>query len=126
MDITLVKAYPPGTRIVCYDTDFGPYYGRVVVCLCKRHTWQPELHGRECGCGVPAAQCPRPTHVRWDDGNESHEGHYVAPAALEERAPLMRPVPYRSGEAAIYTLEYLIRREGNAYGTILYDARCDV
>lgn len=34
--------------------------------------------------------------------------------------PLMRPVPSESGEGAIYSIEYLIKREGNAYGTEPY------
>lgn len=34
--------------------------------------------------------------------------------------PLMRPVPERSGEGAIYSPEFLGRREGNAYGTKPY------
>lgn len=33
---------------------------------------------------------------------------------------LMRPVPHKSGEGAIYSIEYLIKREGNAYGTQPY------
>lgn len=75
MTVTLVKAYPPGTRVA---TDLhGPYYGTVVICLCKRHTYQREIGGRECGCARTAQRCPRPMHVRWDDGNESHEGEYV-------------------------------------------------
>lgn len=32
----------------------------------------------------------------------------------------MRPVPHKSGEGAIYSIEYLIKREGNAYGTQPY------
>jgi hypothetical protein len=76
MTITL---YPPGTRVWYDDPDYGPYYGRVVVCLCKRHTYQPQINGRECGClGLPA-HCPTPMHVRWSDGNESHEGQYTQP-----------------------------------------------
>lgn len=86
MAITLIKAYPPGTRVVLDDPDYGPYLGRVVVCLCKRHTWQPALLGRECGharCGYPrpADTCPWPMHVVWDDGNESHQGEGVTPLA---------------------------------------------
>lgn len=42
--------------------------------------------------------------------------------ACEERPYALRPVierevPVRSGEAAIYSPEYLTRREGNALGT---------
>lgn len=86
MAITLIKAYPPGTRVVLDDPDYGPYLGRVVVCLCKRHTWQPAPLGRECGharCGYPqpADTCPWPMHVVWDDGNESHQGEGVTPPA---------------------------------------------
>lgn len=77
-----VETFPVGTRVVCDDPEFGPYRGRVVVCLCKRHTWQPELQGRECGCAGLASECPRPMHVAWDDGNESHEGLYIRRARL--------------------------------------------
>lgn len=35
----------------------------------------------------------------------------------DPESPLMRPVPHYSGEGAIYTPEYLRRREGNARGT---------
>ncbi|MFC5799140.1 hypothetical protein [Streptomyces formicae] len=122
------------------DFGYGPYYGRVVVCLCKRHTWQQQVGeggpGRECGhaqCGYPrpASACPWPLHVRWDDGNESHEGTATLWPAGDGRPdwspgdptadrPLMRPVPPLSGEGAIYSIEYLTRREGNAYGTEPY------
>ena len=69
----------PGTQVTLDDPEFGPYHGRVVVCLCKRHTYQPALPGRECGhaqCGFPRAAdaCPWPLHVVWDNGNESHQG----------------------------------------------------
>lgn len=71
----------PGTRVMLQDAmdGFGPWCGRVVVCLCKRHTWQQELLGTECRhgeCGYPrhASACPWPIHVKWDDGNESHQG----------------------------------------------------
>ncbi|MEV7870165.1 hypothetical protein AB0P17_29660 [Streptomyces sp. NPDC088124] len=68
-----------GTQVMLEDPDCGTWRGRVVVCLCKRHTWQPYLRGRECGhakCGFPraASECPWPLHVRWDNGNESHQG----------------------------------------------------
>lgn len=68
-----------GTLVSIDIPDFGTWHGRVVVCLCKRHTWQPHLQGRECGhaqCGYPraASACPWPLHVRWDNGNESHQG----------------------------------------------------
>ena len=75
MDLTLPA---PGTRVRLDDPDFGPMFGRVVVDLCKRHTWQPSIQGRECGhadCGFPraASACPWPVHVNWDNGNESHQ-----------------------------------------------------
>ena len=72
-----------GTPVLTDDPEFGTWYGRVVVCLCKRHTWQPDLPGgagpgTECGharCGFPreASACPWPLHVRWDNDNESHQ-----------------------------------------------------
>jgi hypothetical protein len=83
MSVTLVRIYAPGTRVMLDDPDFGPYHGRVAVCLCKRHVWQRQVGeggpGRECGhaqCGYPRAAeaCPWPMHVVWDDGNESHQG----------------------------------------------------
>lgn len=74
----------PGTRVMLEDPEHGPWYGRVVVCLCKRHKWQQQVGeggaGRECGHArgfrVDAEACPWPMHVRWDgDGdNESHQG----------------------------------------------------
>jgi len=36
---------------------------------------------------------------------------------LDSESPLTRPVPHYSGEGAIYTPEYLRRREGNDRGT---------
>lgn len=33
-----------------------------------------------------------------------------------QRGPRKRPIPRNSGEAAIYSPEYLRKREGNAYG----------
>lgn len=77
----------PGTRVILLDAVYGPWHGRVVVCLCKRHKWQRQVGdggpGGECGhaqSGYPAAAeaCPWPVHVRWDGGdpddpNESHE-----------------------------------------------------
>lgn len=76
---------PAGTRVRLEDPDYGPWFGCVVLCLCKRHVWQQELPGgagpgRGCGyaqCGYPrsAEACPWPMHVRWDGGdNESHQG----------------------------------------------------
>ncbi|OEJ24270.1 hypothetical protein AS594_07005 [Streptomyces agglomeratus] len=41
----------------------------------------------------------------------------------DERPPLVRPVPYESGEGAIYSPDYLIQREGNAYGSAPEDWR---
>jgi hypothetical protein len=77
--VTVAKIFPPGTRVTLDDPDYGPWYGRVVVCLCKRHVWQPVLLDRECGherCGHGrgAAACPWPMHVVWRNGNESHQG----------------------------------------------------
>jgi hypothetical protein len=74
-----MSALPPGTRVTLDDPDYGTWHGRVVVCLCKRHVWQPALQGRECGharCGYPhrAQACPWPLHVLWDSGTESHQG----------------------------------------------------
>ncbi|UXX93942.1 hypothetical protein N7U49_21270 [Streptomyces sp. AD2-2] len=73
-----------GTQVALEDPDSGTWFGLVVVCLCKRHIWQRELlggggPGTECGhaqCGYPrvASACPWPLHVRWDNGNESHQG----------------------------------------------------
>ncbi|MGW6602874.1 hypothetical protein [Streptomyces sp. NPDC055036] len=37
-----------------------------------------------------------------------------------DESPLTRPVPRHSGEGAIYTPEYLRKREGNAHGTDAY------
>lgn len=76
MDV--VTTFPPGTRVTLDDPDSGTWYGRVVVCLCKRHVWQRELLGRECGhaqCGYPrpATACPWPLHVVWGNDNESHQ-----------------------------------------------------
>ena len=75
----VAKIFPPGTRVTLDDPDYGTWYGRVVVCLCKRHVWQPERRGTECGhavCGYPRAAeaCPWPMHVVWHNGNESHQG----------------------------------------------------
>jgi hypothetical protein len=80
----MAKIFPPGTRVTLDDPGYGTWYGRVVVCLCKRHAWQQELPGgagpgRECGharCGfrVDAKACPWPLHVVWDNDNESHQG----------------------------------------------------
>ncbi|MGW2513636.1 hypothetical protein ACWC0A_30430 [Streptomyces scopuliridis] len=130
MDTTLLKFAAPGARVTLNEADFGPYHGRVVVCLCKRHVYQPALPGRECGhaqCGYPpaAAACPWPVHVVWDDGNESHQGMDGLTVERDrhswecdpEESALTRPVPRHSGEGAIYTPEYLRRREGNAHGT---------
>lgn len=79
--------YAPGTRVTLNDPDFGPAHGQVVVCLCKRHTYQPAIGGTECGhkaCGYPrtAGACPWPMHVRWDDGNESHQGADIEPCSI--------------------------------------------
>lgn len=79
MALTLAKIYPPGTRVTLDDVDYGTWHGRVVVCLCKRHTYQRAIGGRECGhaqCGFPRAAeaCPWPMHVVWDNDNESHQG----------------------------------------------------
>lgn len=72
----------PGTRVTLDDPDYGTWVGTVVVCLCKRHTWQQQVGeggpGRECGharCGYPraASACPWPLHVRWSADNESHQ-----------------------------------------------------
>ena len=35
----------------------------------------------------------------------------------DPESPLTRPVPFFSGEGAVYSPEYLRRREGNARGT---------
>lgn len=82
-------ALVPGTLVALDDPDYGTWQGQVVVCLCKRHVWQPQVAdggpGRECGharCGYPpaASACPWPVHVRWkghwsdtDGPNESHQ-----------------------------------------------------
>lgn len=84
--MTMAKIFPPGTRVALDMGEYGTWYGRVVVCLCKRHVWQLTLKARECGhagCGYwpqPEA-CPWPMHVVWDshwsdiDGpDESHQG----------------------------------------------------
>ncbi|MGW2169124.1 hypothetical protein ACWC1C_01175 [Streptomyces sp. NPDC001705] len=105
---------PSGTRVMLEDPDYGPQHGRVVVCLCKRHTWQRELLGYECkhgDCGYPraASACPWPVHVVWDgDGNESHQNAFD----LVTVEPRLRSVPNCSGEAAIYSPEYLERTQG--------------
>ncbi len=122
-----MKVFPPGTRVTLTDA-YGPMHGRVVVCLCKRHTWQRERQGTECGhaqCGYPASPeaCPWPMHIVWDlVGDESHQG-MVGMKINDDRVvwsdngpTKMRPVPERSGEGAIYTPEYLARKEGNARG----------
>ena len=87
MSVTLVKIYAPGTRVMLADPPLSPWYGRVVVCLCKRHTWQPQLQGRECGHArgfrVEAEACPWPMHVVWVDGNESHQGDGIEPVGSE-------------------------------------------
>lgn len=122
-----MNVFPPGTRVTMTG-HYGPIHGTVVVCLCKRHVWQWDLTGRECGhehCGFPKAPeaCPWPMHVKWDHGDESHQGmDDLEPDDGEVRwedngPPLMRHVPERSGEGAIYSPEYLARREGNSYGT---------
>jgi hypothetical protein len=106
----------PGTRVMlqeAFGDGYGPRCGRVVVCLCKRHTWQRELLGTECRhseCGYPrhASACPWPIHVKWDNGNESHQG--IDSLFIVHRT--MRPVPRCSGEAAIYSPEYLRRTQG--------------
>jgi len=74
-----METLAPGTRVTLDDPYSGTWYGRVAVCLCKRHVWQPAIQGRECGharCGfrVDAKACPWPMHVMWDNGNESHQG----------------------------------------------------
>jgi hypothetical protein len=38
------------------------------------------------------------------------------PTMPHDAPPQTRPVPYSSGEGAIYTPEYLARKEGNAKG----------
>jgi hypothetical protein len=112
----------PGTRVELDDPDTGTWHGRVVVCLCKRHAWQPHLGGRECGHAqsgfrVNAKACPWPLHVVWDNGNESHQSAAsLILAATPAVGVARRPVPHFSGEAAIYSPEYLARREGNRLG----------
>jgi hypothetical protein len=71
----------PGTEVRLNDPDYGTWYGRVVVCLCKRHTWQQQVGeggpGFECrhepGKRPVASECPRPIHVVWPGVTESHE-----------------------------------------------------
>jgi hypothetical protein len=118
----------PGTRVMLQDAvgdGYGPWCGRIVVCLCKRHTWQPALLGCECkhgDCGYPrrASACPWPYHVRWEgDDNESHQG----PESLVITDPTLRPVPRCSGEAAIYSPEYLRRTQGPRDSSTPYDWR---
>lgn len=77
-----MTAFPPGTRVTLDDPDFGTWQGRVVVCLCKRHTWQPCIQDRECRCGYPYRRdaCRIPLHVIWDGITESHE----SPLSLKE------------------------------------------
>jgi hypothetical protein len=87
---TALAVLSPGTRVTLQDSEYGTWVGTVVVCLCKRHTWQRELPGgagpgTECGharCGYPrsATACPWPMHVLWDNGNESHQGEGTVPA----------------------------------------------
>lgn len=122
-----MKVFPPGTRVTMVD-GYGPYHGRVVVCLCKRHVWQKERQGRECGhadCGYPAAPeaCPWPMHVLWDDNGESHQGMDGLTVdrggvVWEDNGPAhLRPVPVSSGEAAIYSPECLTRTQEAPSGT---------
>lgn len=62
-----------GTALFWASTD-GPWTGTVTVCTCKRHVYQREMGGRECGCGGTDSTCPRPIHVTWDSPKtESHE-----------------------------------------------------
>lgn len=96
MAVTLLKTLVPGTLVTLDDPDYGTWYGRVVVCLCKRHVWQQELPGgagpgRECGharCGyLPAASaCPWPMHVVWD--NPRTESHQALAGLTAVRSPL--------------------------------------
>ncbi|MFC4498463.1 MULTISPECIES: hypothetical protein [Streptomyces] len=87
----------PGTPVALEDPDFGTWFGLVVVCLCKRHTWQQQVGeggpGRECGhaqCGYPrpASACPWPLHVRWNNDNESHQSaESLTPRTATEEEP---------------------------------------
>jgi hypothetical protein len=75
-----MKTIPTGTRVIFSDPEYGTWKGRVVVCLCKRHVYQPALGGRECWCGYPVRRdaCRIPLHVVWDDVDaESHESPYA-------------------------------------------------
>jgi hypothetical protein len=130
MATNLSAVYAPGTRVVLDMSEYGIFRGTVTVCLCKRHKWQAELPGgagpgRECGHArgfrVDPAECPWPMHVMWDNGDESHQGmaglSLEAVLFLDQESALTRPVPFYSGEGAIYTPEYLRHREGNARGT---------
>ncbi|MFJ2176426.1 hypothetical protein ACIOHE_26485 [Streptomyces sp. NPDC087851] len=54
-----------------------------------------------------------------DEYGEVHmaPGNAVGLVFDPNESTLTRPVPFYSGEGAIYTPEYLHRREGNAHGT---------
>ncbi|MFH9731802.1 hypothetical protein [Streptomyces sp. NPDC017260] len=90
-----------GTRVMLEDPDYGSWHGQVVVCLCKRHTWQPQVGdggpGTECGhtrCGYPrpASACPWPLHIRWDNDDESHQGpEQLTPTAPDQSANRKEP-----------------------------------
>lgn len=80
-----MKTLAPGTRVVMSDPEYGTWKGRVVVCLCKRHTYQAALDGRECWCGYPYRRdaCRIPLHVVWDEmDTDSHESPYALQEAL--------------------------------------------
>lgn len=57
-------------------------------------------------------------HHDWvmDECGEVRMAPGNARGAFGDEPPLTRHVPTFSGEGAIYSPEYLIRREGNAYG----------
>jgi hypothetical protein len=75
-------SFPPGTRVTLPGRQYSAITGTVVVCMCKRHAWQPDISARECGCDGADDTCPWPLHVRWDRVyDESHENDITIIAA---------------------------------------------